>query len=152
MEPPPATLPFRENQAVPDGYHVTTRANRGLVIAGASLWGGAYTLSVVGALSVLSSGGLYASNTGQFGPLFIPVLGPFIALGTAPDASLGDDDSRAVGALMILDGLSQVAGATMFIGGLLAEKKILLRNDLASSKAIPEIFIGPRSAALRFHF
>ena len=53
---------------------------------------------------------------------------------------------------MILDGISQVAGATMFIGGLLAEKKILLRNDLASPKAMPEIFIGPRSAALRLRF
>lgn len=143
----PKVLPYKEGEPPPEGYYVGTQSRRGLTIAGAAVFGGAYALSIIGALSALSD----SNSEGGFEPLFIPVVGPFITMGTAEDASLGGDS--ALGALFLLDGLAQTGGAVMFIIGVVSgEKKVYKRNDVSAASPDPEVIIGPGSASVRWQF
>jgi hypothetical protein len=146
---PPRQLPYDEGQPVPPGYRVEERARKGLVIAGTVTFGSAYLLSILGAATAASDGG----NEGEgFIPLFIPVAGPFITLGTM------DDDASAATPLFILDGIAQVGGVALLIGGLAASETILLRNDVRADRRrpavdpMPELRIGARAASARWRF
>lgn len=137
-------MPYKEGEPIPDGYRLgTEKGGRGLTIAGISVFGGAYFLSLLGAFSSVSDGG---SNSGSYAALFIPVIGPWIVLGT-------DDSNSGLAGIMVLDGLAQAAGATMFIIGMATgDKKVLKRVDVAQNKKVPQVFVGPKSAALRWTF
>jgi hypothetical protein len=78
----------------------------------------------------------------EYGPMIIPVLGPFVTIGTSDSGEFG-------AGLFVLDGLGQLAGAALFIGGLLAEEKYLVRGG---KSVRPEVSIGPGSVALRWQF
>lgn len=132
---------------VPDGYHVQSRTNRGLVVGGAVLFGNAYLLSFAGGLSVMAD----YNGDSRFAALLIPVVGPFITIGIAPDASLAKDNTKGAGTLLIIDGLAQLAGVALFAFGVTADRRVVVRNDLASSTA-PEVIVGPTSASLRLRF
>lgn len=149
-EDPPETLPYQEGRPIPPGYHVDTGWNKGLAVTGASLFGTAYLISLVASMIAMGDGG---RDSSEFAPLLIPVIGPFITAGTAKDASFGDDDSRVVGTIMLLDGITQTAGAIMFVAGVLAENQVLLRNDLAETPSLaPKVMVGPRAVAFRWRF
>lgn len=138
-------LPYKEGEPPPEGYHIAKESRRGLTIAGAAVFGGAYALSVIGALSVLTE----ENSDGGYEPLFIPIVGPFITMGTVENTGFGGGDG--MGALFLLDGLAQTAGAVMFIVGVASgEKKVYKRNDV--SDAAPEILVGPGSAGVRWQF
>ena len=110
-----------ENQPIPPGYHRDTRVRKGLVIAGAILFGVPYLYSAGFAAigdDVTRNG---ESNPAKF--LYIPVLGPFI--------EMGQTDSSTLRYFLALDGIAQSAGAFMFIYGLTSPKTVLVRNDLA---------------------
>ena len=72
------------------------------------------------------------------GVLLLPVLGPWIMLGTkaARDTTCdGTDDlcvsSRApLRAILVLDGIVQAGGAAMFLAGFLVPRKRLVRRDV----------------------
>ncbi len=132
-------MPYKEGDPIPDGYRVATeKGGRGLTVAGISVFGGAYFLSLLGALS---------SSSGDYASLYVPLIGPWIALGTS------DPNNNGLDGLFVLDGLAQAAGATMFIIGMATgDKKVLKRNDVAQNKTAPQVFIGPKSAALRWTF
>jgi len=139
-------LPYKEGEPPPEGYYLAKQSRRGLTIAGIAVFGGAYALSVIGALSALTD----SRGDGGYEPLFIPVLGPFITMGTAEDTQLGGD---GLGALFLLDGLAQTAGAVMFIVGMASgEKKVYKRNDVSSALPAPDVLVGPGSASLRWQF
>lgn len=110
------------------------------MIGGITLFAGFYALSLMIAAATMQ-------NQGDFKLLFIPVGGPFIVA-----AGLrGCEVCTAMRVPMILDGLLQTAGATMFAvavssGG----EKILKRNDVA--RATPRVSLGPASASLRWTF
>jgi hypothetical protein len=135
--PPPRTLPYDEGQAVPPGYHVEERARRGLVIAGTVTFGSAYLISILGASSAVASDD---NSSDDFAPLFIPVAGPFITLGTAEDAD-------GVAPIFILDGIAQVGGLALLIAGLAAQESILVRNPEVATGMVPDVSLGQRSTA-----
>jgi hypothetical protein len=135
----PSRLPFIEAEPVPAGYEVQTRPRMGMAKAGIA------TFVPLFGLTALFGGVFLGSESGeakQYGPLIIPVLGPFITIGTS--------DAEEFGAgFLVVDGLGQLAGAALFIGGLLSEEKYLVR----SGKSVrPEVSIGPGSMALRWQF
>jgi hypothetical protein len=106
-------------------------------------FGSAYLISALGASAAASDGG---GDSDKFVPLFIPIAGPFVTLGM-----LDKNESAAV-PLFILDGIAQVGGALMFIGGFVASESILTRDERASKLLEPKVMVGPRAAALRWRF
>jgi hypothetical protein len=139
-------LPYKEGEPPPEGYYLAKQSRRGLTIAGAAVFGGAYGLSVIGALSVLTD----SHGDDGYEPLFIPIVGPFITMGTADNTELG---GNGLGALFLLDGLAQTAGAVMFIIGMASDdKRVYKRNDTSSALPAPEILVGPGSASVRWQF
>ena len=143
---PPATLPYEEGEAVPMGYAVKTRPVRSMVIAGSVTFGATYLVSLLTASTVLAAD---SSSGEELAPLFAPIVGPFITIGTTK--------AEGAGTLwLVLDGLAQTAGAVMLIYGLVAEEKYLQRGPQSmgfiETLKRPEVFVGPRSAALRWQF
>lgn len=113
---------------VPDGYRPDTRPHSGLVKGGAatlfSLWG---ISAIAGSFLVVAEdedaedgvdgNGIDAED---YYPLFIPVVGPFVTIGTA-------ETSRAASVALVADGIGQTAGLAMFIAGLAARQDVLVR-------------------------
>jgi hypothetical protein len=130
---------------VPFGYQIKARAVRSLVVAGAVTFGATYLSSFIGAAAVVSAGG---SNAGQFGPLFAPVVGPFIAVGTTASTGPGT-------VWLVLDGLAQTGGVVMFIYGLAADEKYLRRASSGRASPLdvlshPQVLVGGPKATLRW--
>jgi hypothetical protein len=143
---PPATLPYEEGESVPQGYQVKTRPVRSLVIAGAVTFGSTYLVSLLTAATVLaaSSG---SSDAKDLAPLFAPVVGPFITIGTT--------HANGAGTLwLVLDGLAQTGGAVMLIYGLAAEEKFLQRSPQTALEVLthPAVMVGPGSTSLKWKF
>ena len=121
----PRRMPFEEGQPIPPGYRVETRARRGLIVGGAVTFGVLYLLSAFTASVAVDAG-----DSEEFGPLFIPVVGPFVTISTA--------DAEGAGTFaLVLDGVGQAGGVAMFIAGLMTEEKFLLRNDQAKISVTP---------------
>lgn len=124
----PATLPYVNGAPIPRGYMVEEYHPRGLIIGGAITLGSLYLIS----LSVAPTDDYKNGN----GWLAVPVIGPFGWLATRKDRTCGygsytytcsDDSSNRT--LAMLDGLGQVAGATMLIAGLAITRKHLVLVD-----------------------
>ncbi len=137
---PVLTLPYEDGDPIPQGFTVRSRANKSLVIAGSITFGVPYILSVLTAGTTLSAD---ASNGAEFAPLFVPVLGPFITIGTAHAEGAGTF-------WLVVDGLAQTGGMAMFIAGLVLEEKYLQRTMQASLK--PEVLINPGGMNLKWRF
>ncbi len=114
------------------------------VVTGSITLGLAWSLSsIAAAVTIDNSAG---ESTGAEA-LFIPVVGPFIAIGTmgAFDAGNGSE----FGVLLILDGLAQTGGLVSIIFGALG------RNDsgnLSKNQAIPEVKVGLGTTQLKWNF
>jgi hypothetical protein len=118
-------------EPIPYGYHPATRVRKGMLIAGAIVFGVTYLYSA-GAASV---GGDLATSSGgdnKAAALYVPVFGPFI--------ELGQTDSSTLRYILVLDGLAQGIGAAMFIYGIAVPKNVLVRNDLAMVTVTPMRF------------
>ncbi len=118
--PGPRTLEWEPGEPVPAGYHVTTQFRKGLVIGGAVVFGSVWLLN-----ALVASIGI-DTNQGQAAPLFVPIVGPFIAMGTFRSLQALDTFFLA------LDGLTQAGGAAMLIIGLAVPTHQLTRNRYAS--------------------
>lgn len=128
----PRRMPYREGDPVPPGYHVDTHKSWGLVGAGIGVWGGLYLISALGAVTAMT----FSDNDADFAVLFIPVAGPFVAIGTTDPIPFSTF-------LLVLDGLGQAAGVAMFAAGLAVEKTVLIRNDVVDLSIKPAPFITP---------
>lgn len=134
--PGPRVLDWEAGQPLQPGYHAETRIRRGLVVGGVVTFGVTYlTTALVGA-------GLTDSDVSGVTPLFVPVIGPFITIGTAHASSTG-------AFFLIVDGLAQAAGVAMFAAGVALPKTMQVRNDMArpSMRAVPMTF-GASSAGI----
>jgi hypothetical protein len=138
---PVLTLPYEEGDPIPQGFAVRSRANRPLIIAGSITFGAPYLVSVLVAATVVSAN---TGDGGEFAPLFIPVVGPFITIGTAHAEGAGTF-------WLIFDGLAQAGGAAMFIAGLTMEEKYLQRQAPHASLK-PEVLVNPGGMKLKWTF
>ena len=114
----PAMLPYEDGARIPDGYRPEMRFRTGLIVAGATTFGSMYLITAL---------------TGSFvngdGPMFVPVVGPFIEVGQLHR----DPFSGFAAFLLVFDGVAQTAGAAMLIGGLASKKHVLVRQDVATT-------------------
>ncbi len=136
----PTTLPFEEGQTLPRGYRLESRPDPSLVVSGALSFGLTYLASVITGAVTLSSG---SGNA----PLFVPVVGPYVTIGTAQASGAG-------AVWLILDGLAQTGGATIFVYSLITRERYLERKDRPQLHALvhPELFVGPGVGSLRWTF
>ena len=100
---------YHPGMTIPDGYRVETKRKPGLYVGGAVTLGGAYLLTV-------SAAAIVEPLDSSVWPLYIPVVGPFIALGTTSYSSAGSSY------LLVMDGLVQAAGLGMLVGGVVGKK------------------------------
>lgn len=134
----PAELPYEDDEPIPPGYRVVERKRRGLIIAGGVVTGVAWSLSATGAVAAD-----YEDNSGL---LLIPVLGPWLMLASpgAKDECTREpgsdvefcEDKAGLRGVLVFDGITQVAGATMLIVGLFVPSKRLVR-DYETMKVVP---------------
>lgn len=112
-------MDYDEGQPIPQGYRLESRVNRALLGTGAGLFGGFWFISFV--IGLTGDENNY-NGDGGWAALYVPVAGPFVAIGTlnASDGGL---------ALLLLDGFAQAGGATMFTLSFILKKQRLVRED-----------------------
>lgn len=148
----PTTLPYVEGMPIPPGYDVQTQRRRSLVIAGGALFGASWLASALTAASVVAG---FDKHRASVAPLFIPFAGPFITMATSRDGRLDDPQTRVNGALLLVDGAAQLAGAALFIAGLVTREPVLVRTKESygpKTSLAPEVIVMGRAAALRWSF
>jgi hypothetical protein len=124
---------WEEGEPIPPGYHKVTHVRLGLVIGGAVTFGVTYLFTAfAGALVSVSDIG-NATNCGMScasaKPLLVPVAGPWIVL--------PHSDTATGSFFLVLDGLVQVAGLGMLIGGIAAQKTDLVRDAVGKVEVQP---------------
>jgi hypothetical protein len=110
----PLEMKYDPDKGLPPGYRVVEQRRTTIAIAGASIFGGLWIASAI-AGGVMEDGGRYNGREGW--PMYIPVLGPFITIGTY-DVSAGGATP------MVFVGLGQAIGVAMFIFGMATTEKI----------------------------
>jgi hypothetical protein len=127
--PPPAkdTRPreiddWEEGDPIPPGYTPRGRIRKGLVIGGAVTLGAVWIVNVLVASVAMSiEENVQGGEPEAWGALYVPVAGPFIAMGTL--------EARGSGIVVLaLDGVIQAGGLAMLIAGVAAEKTVLVRD------------------------
>ncbi|MDC0747636.1 hypothetical protein [Polyangium mundeleinium] len=137
----PSRLPYKEGDPIPLGYGIETRPRYKMATAGIATFAPLYGMSVLFAGSFAGNEGV---ASGYYTPLFIPVIGPFVAIGSS--------DAESIGIFMLmLDGLGQATGAALFVAGMLSDETFVSRTPTAFDPR-PEVMVGPRAATLRWHF
>lgn len=131
-ERPP--LPFREGTQVPKGFRLDTSPRAGLIVAGASTSGALWVVSLISAIALDKQPAVEGDPNfdDMYWPMFIPVVGPFISIGTA--------DASGTGAgILALDGAFQAGGLALMIAGFAAPKVELVpqKGVYLSAEAAP---------------
>ncbi len=130
--PPPATSPPREilswdpETPVPDGYVLRSNPDTTLIFAGSTMASIGWVTSIaVGLIAAkdetdrgLDGDGVEAED---WTPLYVPVVGPFIAISSV------DARGKGVG-LLLADGALQLAGAGLIVYGSLAQSHRAVRT------------------------
>ncbi len=104
---------------------VETEPRWNVIVGGATLFGAPYFAGVFATM------GADVGHNTNFDALYIPIVGPFITAGQLFSASSGTllpSFNNGVGAIFIVDGIAQVAGAAMFITGLAVPRKRRVDN------------------------
>ena len=146
--PPPQGPPemkYRDDLPIPPGYHVEERMRIGLVVGGSITFGVFY-------LPSLMYGVQHSEPYNRW--LVVPVLGPLLSIGSRKKCS-SDTDCIGEGFIdffLVFDFIGQAAGAGMLLPGVLATKKVLVRNDTVMGQKVewtlaPTTF-GGRGAGL----
>jgi hypothetical protein len=132
----PVTMEYDEEQPIPAGYHLRTKVRAGLVGGGAGLLGGLWIVSIfVGIFG--NAGNALVGAEEKWTPMYIPMVGPFITIGTA-----SNDLSGGGTALLAVDGIGQLGGAAMIVLGIALPKKTLVRDAVAFSP-LPGMTVMP---------
>ncbi len=136
----PDELEWVEGAAIPPGYEPDTRVRKGLLIGGLVTFGVAW-LGSAAAASYLIERDEYDDRTFHVGddsgedypaaaPLYVPVIGPFVAIGTM-------QPNKQITAALVADGVVQMGGLAMALAGLIAQEQVLVRSKTASVAVVP---------------
>ncbi|XXY13751.1 PEGA domain-containing protein [Sorangium sp. So ce216] len=109
----PVVLDYKKGTPIRPGYRLETNMRRGLITAGATIFGITYT-------PVSVSGSVAGAEL-----LVIPVAGPMIYA-----AQASGDGAEGV---LVTDGLLQAAGLALLASGILFPETTLVREDVARS-------------------
>jgi hypothetical protein len=152
----PATLEYDSSKPIPPGYHLESHARKGFIISGSIIFGISYFVAIAVAGNS-TEGPSYGNDSSSetrvpFSPglLYVPVLGPWLALGTVKDygdtcnnsyynSSCSDNSTTASvwRALLVIGGLTQAWGTGFFILGLASRSHQLVLNDNVRAQVVP---------------
>jgi hypothetical protein len=119
MSGPRVISDWEEGEAIPPGYHQSTRIRKGAVIAGSVVFGIFYLIST----GVAAAGAdVHPGAANPEAALWIPGIGPFIQIGSTSSAT--GDWALAV------DGIAQSGGLALLVYGIASPRPVLVRNDL----------------------
>ncbi|WP_437596442.1 hypothetical protein WMF28_28115 [Sorangium sp. So ce590] len=144
----PRTIQYEEGDPIPRGYALRTRPDRTLLGAGLLTFGVPYAIS----FTVAGIATLADEDFDEFGPLFIPFVGPMIGTATM--------DVEGAGLFWLaMDSVLQVSGLLLYAASF-AHEEVYLERQFSVSPRGPEhaasrwpaISIGPSSAELRWRF
>lgn len=127
----------------------TDGPNLALVVVGAVVGSTAYLAAVVtGAVACAGPG--YMCE--RYGPLFIPLAGPFVALGTGVyDPARDDSPWPGMHVPIAIDGALQLAGVALLLAGLLMDGGPT--GDVAArSPWRPSVRVGASTAQAQWTF
>jgi hypothetical protein len=143
----PRRIEYEDGDPILPDYTLTTKPDRALVTGGLVTFVVPYSLSSIVGLAALTS-----NSTGNtITALLVPVAGPFITVATIQGQyQPGPPPDRIATYFLLIDGFTQLAGAAMFTAGMLVPEKYLERTAKLPGK--PEILVGGKAAAIRFHF
>lgn len=130
---------------IPHGYKLEERYNVPLLIAGPTLFALAYAASAIAAADKADEPPSIDGFTTEVAPwhtLYIPVVGPFAFSAYAPQGSAF---------IYVFEGLAQVTGVALFVGGILNPKTVLARKK-ANEAFQPTLHVGLRSMQLEMQF
>jgi hypothetical protein len=126
-------LAYSEGEPVPLGYRVVQEPRWGLVTGGWILTGVTWGLSAMVALS--------ADFKNSSGYLLAPFVGPWLLMGRrdyghCSRSSTAREDLRCTADVfvvmgLITDGILQAGGGALLLSGYFAQRKILVRSDVA---------------------
>jgi hypothetical protein len=136
----PARLRWEPGDPVPQGFEPTSRPSLGLLVGGAVLFGVAYIPSL----------GIAAGDEDtDFLPLAIPLAGPFITMRTA-------ESQDAATFWLGVDGVVQIAGATMFITSFITRQHYLKKQPTpmlgTATGPHADLGVGPGSFTMKGGF
>lgn len=123
----PLEMPYDKDKGIPAGYKMFERPRLKLTAVGASILAGLWLGSCVAGGFMQAEAdressyyyGGYPSNQQRAGwPMFLPIVGPFISIGTF------HTDGGGTGAL-IVDGIAQAAMGGLALMGLFMQEKVL---------------------------
>jgi hypothetical protein len=114
-------LPYRDGVHVPRGFRLDASPRYALVVAGASTSGALWVISTIAAIGLDKKKAVDGDPNfdDMYWPMFIPVVGPFISIGTANASGTG-------AGILALDGAFQAGGLALMISGLAAPKVELI--------------------------
>ena len=139
---PPKELAYNGG-AIPNGYTLEERYNLGLLIAGPTLFVLGYAVAAFTANE--KPGGLDFNGNPSRAPwdaLYIPITGPFAFSGYAPGGSAF---------IYVFEGLAQVVGVGLTLGGILAPKNILVRQ-FGREAFVPTLHVGAGNVQVKMKF
>ncbi|MEM9691168.1 MAG: hypothetical protein AAGA56_01365 [Myxococcota bacterium] len=141
---------WQPGMPVPDGYAVKSGYRRGLFGAGVGIFAGTWFFSTIAAAvgeanaednGYAYEGGNSAETADDWVPLYIPVVGPWIAIRTL--------DTNAVGRhVLVMNGLLQASGVTMAIAGLMGENAELIKMEAEVETGVRVEFAPTLSGAM----
>lgn len=124
LSAPEEITDYDTTEPVPPGYTPMQRRRTGLIIGGAVTLGLSYGMSAYVAAAAASDD----SEHPDVGALWIPLVGPFMALNEA-------DNNSAKFALVCAGG-AQLAGAIVLFFGVTSTRHVLVRNDVAAALTV----------------
>jgi hypothetical protein len=107
----PLEMPYDPDKGVPPGYRIGEKRRIPLAIAGGVTFGAIWVASCI-------AGGIMLDNDEDGAPMYVPVLGPVITIGTARTSPAGTT-------ALVFDAVAQAAGVAMFIAGMATSQQVL---------------------------
>jgi hypothetical protein len=150
-QPPTVVYDWDPDVPVPQGYTMVDTVNSRLLVPGITLFATGWVLSVliagVGSSAEKEDADDAADGVtaGDWMPLYAPVVGPFIAIGTL-------DPSPAGTGVLLADGVLQVGGVIGIVGGIISRKYKLLRTGYGALTVSPVAGSNLRGLHARMRF
>jgi len=148
----PAVLDYDPDKPIPPGYRLESSARKGFVVSGSIIFGISYGIALLVAASSTESSSSYSSSSSNDVPfnnslLYIPVLGPWLALATVKDTSCSssstyyyscdNSDASDWKTLLVVGGVTQTLGAGFIILGLASRYHQLVLTEHVRASVLP---------------